>query len=109
MEEKSSNKTLGIIGVLFLILFIIALFRVLLGSEHLSFAGFLESLTTAPNIEISTSVIDFTILGNWGVFDFARVLVNSLISVVNILAYLAGLLYNLLLTLVWCIKFVIGF
>lgn len=101
--------TSNIILTIFIVLFIIAFSRVLFGGVPLTFSGFLQKLTTVPDIVLDTSVIDFSLTGSWGWFDFFRDFINSLIGIVNVTVYWSSLIGNLFLILIWSVGFVLGF
>lgn len=106
-NERFKDR-LGIIGVIFLIIFIIAFARQLIGAEPLTFTSFLHTISSLPDVTVST-LIDYSIAGSWGLFDFLRIFINSMISVVNVLVYIGSLLYNLIVLLFHCVKFLLGF
>lgn len=103
MTKKSS--ILNIVLCIFLIIFIISVARSLFGGQSLSFSGFLNSLDSVPSIKINWTMIDGSIGGSWGIFDFFRTFLNSVIVVVNVLVYMLSLLLNLLIFLAWSVKF----
>lgn len=108
-KGERSEFSLSIILAIFIAIFIIAVARVLLGSAPLTFRGFLDSLINCPTIDISTNIIDFTIAGSWGVFDFLRVFINGISQVLNTSVFIIGLLINLLLVILWVVGFLFGF
>lgn len=102
-----SNKKSFIFNILFLvfsILFIISLIRTMTGAPTLTFAGFLESLTTVPQISVG-GFVDLTIVGDWGIFEFFRSFLNFFANALSILIYAASQLINLIMLIVWALKY----
>ena len=102
-----SNRKSFVFNILFLvfsILFIISLIRTMTGAPVLTFAGFLESLTTVPQINLA-SFIDLTIVGDWGIFEFFRSFLNFFTSALSLLIYTATQLINLLMLIIWALKY----
>ena len=107
--ERSEFSAGNIILTIFLVIFIIAVARSLLGSAPMTFKGFLTSITEVPSIDISTQVIDFAIGGSWGAFDFLRVFINSFVMILNFSIFIIEMLINLLLVLTWALGYLFGF
>lgn len=67
-------------------------------SDHvITFSEFLDRIDNAPQIELelSESVEIFTITDDWGAFNFAKVIINALGSVLGLLVWIGALLINL--------------
>ena len=90
------NILLVIFGSIVLILCGISLFRMLQGLSvsDISFAGFLEFISTAPPFHFSFSINTFHIGGSWGIIDFLREFLNGLGSILGVFVYLLTSLLN---------------
>ena len=107
--ERSEFSAGNIILTIFLVIFIIAVARSLLGSAPMTFKGFLTSITDVPSIDISTQVIDWSIVGSWGAFDFLRIFINSFVMILNFSIFIIQMLINLLLVITWSLGYLFGF
>ena len=87
------------------LLFFVAFFRSINGSEPLTFTGLLETLSNSPKIAL-TSFIDFSISGDWGFFDFFRDFINVLGSVLSVIVWLFSQLIQCLQYFVFIVDFV---
>lgn len=109
VSETTTTGRTGIFITIFAIIFFIAFARILFGGQPFTFTGFLNRITTAPDLTLPTQVLDFAIGGNWLAFDFLRVFLNSMIGVVNFAVYFTGLILNLIVILIWALGFLLGF
>ena len=88
--KKTFNKGLGIIGYVFLLLLIATLIRVMVGSQSMpTFTGFLETLSTAPTVEIPFISFDITnfLGGEWVILDELRRALAFLLSTFNVVIF----------------------
>lgn len=106
---EETGRRLNVIAFIFIVIFIICFARVLLDAPPLTFGGFLSTVTDAPAISVNTSLINFTITGSWGAFDFLRIFINTFISILNFIYFLVTLLINLVLSLIWVVGYIFGF
>lgn len=94
-----------ILTFLLCLLFVVAFFRSINGSEPLTFTGLLETLSNSPKIAL-TSFFDFSISGDWGFFDFFRDFINILGSVLSVVVWLFSQLIQCIQYFVYIINFV---
>lgn len=106
---REAYPNLSIFKLIISIFVCIALFRVLSNLEMFTFEGLLQSLSELPRINFTfTNVIDLTISGDWGIFEFLRNVINGSVTIINLLLWLASLLlqgvrwlYNFILLLLY--------
>lgn len=80
------------IGILFL-----RVFWVLRGSSNtVNFTGFLEFLSNLNSVDVSISVADFSIGGDWGVFEFLRNFFNIFAQLFGVIVWLFSNIVNLI-------------
>lgn len=109
VSESVSPGRSNIFLTIFILLFVIAFARILFGGTPLSFTNFLQRLTSVPDVTLPMSVLNFSIAGSWGFFDFLRVFVNSIIGVANFAVYFSSLILNLIVVIIWAVGFLVGF
>lgn len=88
--KKTFDKGLGVIGYVFVLLLIATLIRVMVGSQSLpTFTGFLETLSTAPAVEIPFISFDMTnfLGGEWAILDELRRVFAFLLSTFNVVIF----------------------
>lgn len=88
--KKTFNKGLGVIGYVFLLLLIATLIRVMVGSQSMpTFTGFLETLSSAPTVEIPFISFDMTnfLGGEWVILDELRRALAFLLSTFNVVIF----------------------
>lgn len=59
---------------------------------ELSFKGFIEFLSNAPSFDISWSMVDLTIYGDWGIFNFLREFFNWFTDIWEVCITLFGMI-----------------
>lgn len=101
----------GLFPLIFVILFLFAFVGALMGREDtVTFRGFLNSLSSAPTIDMST-IIDFAskmyITDDWTVaFNWLRDFLNNFVMpILSVAIYFCVSVAQLLLFLIWVIKF----
>ena len=109
-DTKVSNVG-GLFPLIFVILFIFAFVSAFMGRETtVTFRGLLESFANAPTIDMST-IIDFAsnmyITEDWTVaFNWLRDFLNNFVMpIISVVIYFCVSVAQLLLFLVWAIKF----
>lgn len=109
-DTEASNVG-GLFPLIFVILFIFAFVSALMGRETtVTFRGLLESFANAPTIDMST-IIDFAsnmyITEDWTVaFNWLRDFLNNFVMpIISVVIYFCVSVAQLLLFLVWAIKF----
>ena len=105
LKNVHSYSRLTILSLLLCLLFIIAFFRSVNGSEPLTFTGLLETLSNSPKIAL-TNFLDFSINGDWGFFDFFRDFINLLSSILSVIVWLFSQLIQCIQYFVYIINFV---
>lgn len=100
---RSILSVLGIVLVTLLILNLVRFFR---SAPNVSFAAFLDYLSTVQSFDFSGFIQKFTIGGSWGVVDGLRQFLNVFASLLGFLVYIAGSLFNLLTFVLGFVRFV---
>lgn len=105
---ESRAKTFSLLGVISLILLVATLFSVLRGDqEQITFKGFLEFLQTAPSINLEWLNWSSVELGDWGIFNFFKEIIDFLISLVNVAAFTGTMLVQAVLYILWGLKWLL--
>lgn len=78
----------GVFFYLFLFLFLISVFGVVNGGSEMTLRSFLEMLQGVPSITIP-KFINYSIVGDWGVFNVFKNFFNLFIIGVNFVVYIA--------------------
>ena len=115
MHFEASNDTANgfssmyrVLSIVLSLLIVVALMRSLLGFQPIYFSSFLESLSQSPTVDITLSMTDLTIVGDWGLFDFLRNFINLFTGVISLLSFFATGLINLVLYLLYFSRFLFG-
>lgn len=97
-NHTSSFKGIGIFGLIFCFIFVIAFANYLKTGQfsNISFKSFIEFLSSAPNIDISWSLVDLTIYAEWGIFNFLRDFFNWFTNMFEVLISLFGMIVQAL-------------
>lgn len=80
----------GIFRLIIALILAVTVLKFLLGSDNvITFRGFLETLTNAPQLNISNLLaqLNLEIVGDWGLLDGIRIFLNSIISIFTVLVY----------------------
>lgn len=109
-REVKYNKSFSghsIFALIFLVLFIYAYFSyVRTGKlDTISFSGLLEYLSTVPDISTTFNLVNISIGGDWGMFDFLRDFFNFFCNCFNVLCSVSGFIWQGLIFIIWCIRF----
>lgn len=86
----SNTFGLSVFHYVFIILFIISFYYALIGRDfNLSFSGLLSILEEAPSIPTDwiTDFANLTITGNWGVFEFLKTFLNTIMGIISFALY----------------------
>lgn len=89
----------------FLILFIALFWLTRNTANPLTFAGFLEFLSGLNSVDVTFSISQFSISGNWGVLDFLRNFFNVFATFLGVIAWLGVNVYNVAMYLIQFIQF----
>lgn len=94
----SKFSKMSIFYVIFLFIFIIAFVHYLrFGTlSDITFTGLLNLLSNAPEFDVSWSLVDLTIYGEWEVFDFFRIFLNWITDIIEVLVFLFGMVIKAL-------------
>lgn len=96
-----------IIGLIFLIMIAIAVFWKLRGSNNILITeNFLEWLSNLNRLDINLNVENFSIRGDWGVFNGLRNFLNIFTSIFGVIIWLFSNLLQLVLYVVDFIRFI---
>ena len=105
-NDANNKMTFNIFVVIFVFLLVIALIRKLSSAESLTFTGFLEMLSNAPQISFDLNLSSFQLGGNWGIFDFLRSVINIFGSILGFIIFLIQNLINFCSYLIYFIEFI---
>lgn len=105
LKNVHSYSRFSILIILVCLLFVIAFFRSINGSEPLTFTGLLETLSNSPQIAL-TNFLDFSIYGDWGIFDFLRDFINTFSSFLSVIVWLFSQIFQCIQYFVFIIDFV---
>lgn len=94
--HNSTNIIRKILFIFILILIIINLTRKVNGSEFVSFSGFLNYISNAPDMRIDFNITKFSISDSWGLFDGFRQMLNVFSVALGFVVYLCSSLVNML-------------
>lgn len=89
LKKDFGSRSSQILGIILVIMLIAVAIRFAMGSESIpTFTGFLETLTSAPEINIpfltqTTGII----MADWGIFNFIRDFINTLMQIVDVLIF----------------------
>lgn len=107
-RAEKREKTFSILGIVAVILLVATVFSVLRGDqEQITFRGFLEFLQTAPSIDLewlNWSALD---LGDWGLFNFLKEIIDFLVSVINVFAFAGTMLVQAVMYVLWFLKWLL--
>lgn len=96
-----------IIGLIFLIMIAIGVFWKLRGSDNILITkNFLEWLGGLNRLDINLNVENFSIRGDWGIFDGLRDFLNIFTSIFGVIIWLFSNLLQLVLYIVDFIRFI---
>lgn len=98
-----------IFQILILVLLALALVRFFFDKEPVTLSGFLQYISSAPTLDISTITKvneSLTIEADWGILNFIRDYLNAHLFALGSLAYIGILLINTLLYIVYFVAFV---
>lgn len=104
-DKKYDSKSIFIL--IFLILFIYAYVQYIrTGSiTTISFKSLLEYFTTVPDITSSFYLSNFSIGGDWGLFEFLRNFLNIFANFFSVTFSVFGFLIQGLIFIFWCVRF----
>ncbi len=74
-------------------------------ASSVSFHSFLQYMTTCPQINIS-NIVNLSIGGDWGPFDFLRNFLNSLSAILSFALWVAVQLINCLTYIFYFVRFI---
>ena len=93
--------------IFFILLFISLAFYLTTGTtSQITLTGLLNFFSTEmSSIDISWSLVDLTIVGDWGIFEFLRNFLNWFTTIIEVSISLFGMIYRVL---VFSFRFVTG-
>lgn len=90
-NEFKSIPTGRILSLIFCILLIVMIFRKFTGNNNTpTFTSFLDMLTNVKTPSIPFVNFSFTVLGDWGVFNFLRDFLNVFVDLFNVILFLVN-------------------
>lgn len=92
--KSKSTGSISIFGLIFVIIFVIAFVNYLRTGQisNVTFKGFIEFLANAPQIDVSWSLVDLTIYGDWGAFNFLRIFFNWFTDMFEVMISFFGMI-----------------
>lgn len=105
LKNVHSYGRFSILVLSICLLFVVAFFRSINGSDPLTFTGLLETLSNSPQIAL-TNFLDLSIGGDWGILDFFRDFINILGSVLSVVVWIFSQLIQCLQYFVFIVDFV---
>lgn len=84
---------------IFVIVFVVCLYRMCADLPMYSFDNFLNSLSGVPDVTFTLYSND-PLAGDWGIFDFLRTFLNTIANIVNFIVYAISMLLQILV-FVW--------
>lgn len=107
-RAEKREKTFSILGIVAVILLVATVFSVLRGNqEQVTFRGFLEFLQTAPSLDLEWLNWSALNLGDWGIFNFLKEIINFLVSVINVFAFAGTMLVQAVMYILWFSKWLL--
>lgn len=101
------NRGFGVVTLCVCLLLIVSLMKTMLGSDPLTFAGLLETLASAPSVDMSLASFEIIpTITDWGAFQFIADFVNFFITVWNVQIYLAKGLFSVVSYLFYFVMFI---
>ena len=107
-SSSKSSVFLTIITTVVVFLICISVYRVAVGNNIPLFSDFLAYLQNMKVIDLNLNIIDFAFLDSWGLFDFLRIAINSLIAIINAGYFVLSNVFNALSLLVSFLGFALG-
>lgn len=108
MNEKGYGLKIifSILALIFSIVLLFSVFRIVFGSDPVSFSALLNYAASTPQIDIS--YVDYLYIGgDWGLFDGLRSFLNTIMSVFNIAIWMCKNIANLLIVVFYYITLLI--
>lgn len=98
-EKQKKNILINFIVLLVITIIALSFIRGILNpNSTYSFTQFLQDLVELSNYQInSVNLGDFSIIGDWGIFDGLRLFLNSIMSIINLLVWVCQSLLNVLI------------
>lgn len=81
-----------------------SIIRIVFGGSNFTFTSFLSYLQNVPQISIGNFNL-FTINGDWGLIDFFRRFLNSIMSILNFGVWMCSQLVNCVFYLLYFVKY----
>lgn len=81
-----------------------SILRLVFGGSSFTFSSFLAMLNDVPQIPLR-SMQTFNITSDWGVFDFFRIFLNTVMMPLNLTVFVSANLWNCLLYVMFFVKF----
>lgn len=114
MSFKADRVDSGI-ALFFRVLFVIICFvllinigRILFNGSSVTFSGFLDFVSNTNFSQINVNIRDFTIVSDWGLFNFLKDFINIFASLMGVTFFMVSNLLNLLLFILNFVVYILG-
>lgn len=113
-KEKNSVRVVSfgivtrVIAIIFCAILLSNIIRNVFSLGSVTFTGFLQYISSVPQINTSLSMSTLYISGEWVILDGFRVFLNTIMQPLNLLVFLAKNLWNCLLYVIYFLRFLLG-
>lgn len=94
-----------VIFIIFCAILISNIIKTLFSSNTVTFTSFLNYITSVPQISTNFSMETIYISTDWGVFDFVRIFLNTIMMPINLSVFISRNLWNCLLYIIYFVRF----
>lgn len=101
-----ANTIIALFAVVLLLLMTCSLIR---GGDNITFTAFLEFLSQQGTNFAMTNFVDYSIVGDWGLFNFLKDFLNILMIPISVTVYVLKFAWNVLVFLLGLVQFLFGF
>lgn len=107
VRDRSFKDNFSVLCLCLGIILSIALIKSLLGSNPITFGGFLEMLASAPSVDMTLKSFEvIPALGDWGAFNFLSTFFNYFITTLNVMIFVFKGVIQVVIYIVWFIRFI---
>lgn len=106
-DSISSSSKISLFAFLVAVLLVVSLVKTMVDSDPLTFGGLLDTLASAPSIDMSLASFEvIPTIVDWGSFQFLANFINFFITIWNVQIYLFKGLFSVASYLIYFIKFI---
>lgn len=107
MQESKYNKgAFAVLGLILICILTVMLFRVLNNAPaNITFNSFLDYISNVPDIKF-VNISDFSIVGDWGFFDFLRDFLNLFTKFIGFSIWFGQNVTNLIIWLFYIVSYI---